>query len=65
MKKGTKMNKTKSIESMLTGWVNLTNDDGIVIAQLNAGELPGTSSLVELVTKIAEAYECRVSVEKA
>lgn len=61
MKKETKMKKTKSIEGM-TGGVNLVRDDGTVIARLDAGELPGTSSLADLVDKIAKAYECRVSV---
>lgn len=61
MIKGTKMKKNTSIEA-LTGRVKIMNEDGKVIARLDAGQLPGTSSLADLVTKIAQAYECRVSV---
>lgn len=53
------MKKTKSIEGM-TGWVKVIDGNGQVLAQLDAGELPGTSSLEELVDKIGKAYECQV-----
>ena len=59
MKKETKVKKTKSIEGM-TGWVKVVDGHGQVLARLDAGELPGTSSLEELVVKIGKAYECQV-----